>query len=192
MDSKREDAAAVIHSFAAGHAVVAFLLANTLVGDTAVLTALTFAMVTALGKIYGITELSPRKIVSKIFGLVAGTYIAGKLLFWLPGIGNWANAMSTIFVTETIGWTCVAFFSTGRDPVEANSQELKSAVNDAKEAAKKYKEEAKVVASKMTSEEKKEIRDLSNRLRDSNISSEEQDEVTQKIKAIYARAKART
>ena len=59
MDSRREDAAVIIHSFAAGHAVVAFLIANTIVGDTALLTTLTFTMITSLGKLYGITELSP-------------------------------------------------------------------------------------------------------------------------------------
>ena len=76
MDEKREEAAVVIHSFAALHGVVALLLANTLVGDTAILTALTYSMIHILADTYDITNVSPVKIAGRIFGLVAGTYMS--------------------------------------------------------------------------------------------------------------------
>ncbi len=190
MDSHKEEAGILINSFAAAHAVIAYLLANTVIGDTVILTGLTYAMIEILGGIYEV-KVSPAKIASRIFGLVAGTYLAGKLLFWVPGLGNWANAASTIFVTETIGWTCVALFSTGKNPETISKEELSRVVDNAKKEAEKYKKETKEVAEKMTSGEMEEVKNLSKQLRDKNISKVDRQAITQQLKGIYETAKKR-
>ena len=53
MDSKKKMTGMMIHGFAVAHAVAAALLAQTLVGDEAVLTALTIAMIIAVARMNG-------------------------------------------------------------------------------------------------------------------------------------------
>ena len=53
--TKKEEAEGIIHGYACAHAAVVLLLANTVVGDTPILTILTFSMIDELGKLYGVT-----------------------------------------------------------------------------------------------------------------------------------------
>ncbi|AGW12786.1 hypothetical protein [Megalodesulfovibrio gigas] len=190
-NGKMTQAAVVISAFSAAHAVIAFALANTAIGDTVVLTGLTYAMIHTLGNMYGMSGIQPAKIGAKIFGLLAGVYLAGKLTFFLPGIGNWANAAATVFCTQVIGWTCVGFFALGQDPSDASKEELKEKMQTARANAHQYQAEAKEVAKKMTKQEREKIAELAHALREPSLSDQQRDAITQQIEEIYAAAKRR-
>lgn len=191
MDEKKDEAAWLIHSFAIAHGGVAFTLANTLVGDTVLLSGLTFYMVHKLGKLYGREDASAKQIISQSFAYYAGSYLTGKLLFWLPGIGNWANAATTVFITETIGWTCVTLFSSGKKPEELSKEEWKAVLDQANAKAKTYQEENKAILRKMSGEEKRKFRAINKKLRDPAVSEAEKENLLDSLETLYGAIKNR-
>ena len=110
MSKKR--ATKIILSFAIAHAVVAGLLAQTVMGDAIILTPLTIIMVLSLSR--GSKKPSEWRaaatVVAKAFGTVAGTYLASKLISWIPVWGNALNATVTFTITQAIGWIAYHYF----------------------------------------------------------------------------------
>jgi sulfopyruvate decarboxylase TPP-binding subunit len=109
----KDDATITILAFSAFHAFIAFILANTVIGDSVFLSALTVIMIIYIGTQSGHQPGWEDAVVVafKAFGSAAGIYIAGKLLFWLPGLGNMANAVTTFTVTQVIGWTAYYLYN---------------------------------------------------------------------------------
>jgi uncharacterized protein (DUF697 family) len=190
-DLKRKEAGELVHIFAFAHAVVAFFLANTLIGDAPVLTALTFWMIQKIGKIYNCNDLNPWKIMGKVFGFVAGTYLGAKLVGLIPGIGNIANAVATTVVTETIGWTCIFLMESFDDPNEVSNSEMKGIMERAFGEAQKHKEENKQLIKKMTKAERQKIRELGNRVQDETLSQEEKEAIFEEIESMRKKILAR-
>lgn len=97
----------IIHGFAAAHAVAAAALSQTVAGDDAVLTLLTTSM------IISITLVNDRKknvgaglaIAGCLAGFFLGTRGALFIIKWIPFAGNAANSITTMIVTEILGWT---------------------------------------------------------------------------------------
>lgn len=194
MSLQSEKAAPIIHSFAAAHGVVALTLANTLVGDTAILTVLTGTMVVVIARLYNLRNISGIYIVKKIFlglGWLMGTYLGQKMLFFLPGIGNFSNMIATIVVTEAIGWTAVTIFETGKDPESLSKNEWKQAIKKGKEAAEKNKEEAQKIANAATDEEKAKMNSIIDEMKKTSTTDQRKDELADDLRKIYDAIKKR-
>ncbi|GEM_PF-6564545 len=111
MDSHKEEAGILIHSFAAAHAVIAFLLANTVIGDTVILTGLTYAMIEILGGIYEV-KVSPAKItLTPLFFEYLHSYIIapdklsiflGKGELFIVSVAIGANAFGSLVVSSKV------------------------------------------------------------------------------------------
>lgn len=194
-DSHREEASYLVHGFAMAHGVMAFFLANTLFGDTLVLTGLTIGMIVWLGNIYDLEIENASDLLRSILGYTAGPlglYAANKLLFWLPGIGNWSNAVTTIGITEAIGWSCIFLFSSGRSSTEGMSDdEIESLVSAAQSAASESKKETELIMKSATDSEKEMIRGLAIKIADASTNDEERKQCVQKLSQTYASIKAR-
>ncbi len=194
LDAKRREAAIVINSFAVAHGVVAFLLANTLIGDTVILTGLTIAMIVWIAGIYGVEMDNPEHVLEAILKVSAGpvgVYVAAKLIFWLPGIGNAANAATTVAITEIIGWTCVTLFSSGRTTDQVSHDELKSIVKKARSVAEENKKERAMILSVANGSEKSRIAELSSLMAESGTSEQERKTALNEITKIYDTLKVR-
>ena len=167
----------IIHSFATAHAIAAAALAQTLVGDEATLTALTIAMIIALSKLYQ-APLS-----------WGGTRGATCLIKWVPGIGNTANALSTIFTTEVLGWATVYLLSRGRDLSTVRKDEANHIIREGKALRKKNEAEKKrinnIVNNKMTSGEKALYHSIMEQLKDENISDSERENLIRKLDELF-------
>ena len=94
MDSKKKMTGMMIHGFAVAHAVAAALLAQTLVGDEAVLTALTIAMIIAVAKMNGADWDTGAALA--FLGICIGGYVGVRgatfLVKVIPGVGNVCHA----------------------------------------------------------------------------------------------------
>ncbi len=181
----------LIHAFAVTNGGVAFTLANTAVGDTMLVSGLTFYMIHRLGKLYQVEDVNAKQIVSQCLAYYAAPYLTGKLLFWLPGIGNWANAATTVLLTETVGWSCVTLFSAGQRPEDLSQQEWKTVLDGAKAKAKASQAENKRLLKKMSAEERKEAKAITEQLRDEAISEEEKERLLETLTELYQRLRDR-
>lgn len=181
----------IIHSFATAHAIAAAALAQTLVGDEATLTALTIAMIIALSKLYQ-APLSWGGALS-FLGVFAGFYLGTRgatcLIKWVPGIGNTANALSTIFTTEVLGWATVYLLSRGRDLSTVRKDEANHIIREGKALRKKNEAEKKrinnIVNNKMTSGEKALYHSIMEQLKDENISDSERENLIRKLDELF-------
>lgn len=181
----------IIHSFATAHAIAAASLAQTLVGDEATLTALTIAMIIALSKLYQ-APLSWGGALS-FLGVFAGFYLGTRgatcLIKWVPGIGNTANALSTIFTTEVLGWATVYLLSRGRDLSTVRKDEANHIIREGKALRKKNEAEKKridnIVNTKMTSGEKALYHSIMEQLKDENISDSERENLIRKLDELF-------
>ena len=122
----KKQALHVILPSAGLHALVAGLLANTAVGDTPLLSAMTILMIMHIAKRCGhrIGWQDAFVVALKAFGRVVGVFILGKLLFWLPGIGNVANAVEAFIVTQAVGWSAFCFYANFLPMEEAAPKKL--------------------------------------------------------------------
>lgn len=188
---KSNEAAVLIHASAVANGGVAFTLANTALGDTMLVTGLTLYMVRRLGKIYGVEDVGAKQIIGQCATYYAGPYLTGKLLFWLPGVGNWANAATTVLLTETIGWTCVSLFSSGRKPEDLSDDEWNDILKAAKKKAEEEQKENKILLQKISSEEKKNIKTIAKKLKDESIPDEEKEKLLESLKEFYKGIKNR-
>lgn len=181
----------VIHGFAAAHAVTAAALAQTMVGDEAALTALTITMIISLSKIYGapLSWGGALSFLGVFTGFYLGTRGATCLIKWIPGIGNTANALSTIFTTEVLGWATVFLLSRGRDLATVNKDEAGDIIREGKILRKKNAAEKKriddIINNKMTSGEKVLYHSLIEQLKDKNLSDSERDQIIRDLDNLF-------
>lgn len=137
---RKHVAAEIIHGYAAAHAAVALTLANTVIGDTPILTTLTFSMIDDLGRLYGLTY-TWRHILRKCLQLFAaqiGVYFAAKVVTWIPWAGNLVNASMVFGMTETIGWTIYHLYENGNTLDTATAHQVKTARAEAQHDRQDY------------------------------------------------------
>lgn len=181
----------IIHGFATAHAIAAAALAQTLVGDEATLTALTIAMIIALSKLYNapVSWGGALSFLGVFAGFYLGTRGATCLIKWIPGIGNTANALSTIFTTEVLGWATVYLLSRGRDLSSVKKDEASDLIREGKELRKKNEAEKKriddIINNKMTSGEKALYHSIIEQLKDKNISDYQRDNLVRKLDELF-------
>lgn len=122
--------------------------------------------------IYQLANLCGKDFDAAAITAVAGTYLAAKLVTWIPGWGNALNATITFGITQVIGWAAFAMFSQGI------SQE--SAIKYG-ESRKISKEEMDNILSKMSYDDRSRYDSLQNRLKDFNISDAEQQNIVSEM-----------
>jgi len=176
----------IIHGFAVAHAGAAFALAQTVVGDEAVLTALTVAMIVAVAKAngakWGIGD------AFSYLGVMAGAYLGSRgavfLIKWLPGIGNMANATVTFGITEMLGWAVYLILQKGRDPKSLSQDEIKEILGEAKIMQKAETVEMKRLYESMKPEHKEEFDSIMKQLKNKKLPEETREYMIGRIGAI--------
>lgn len=116
-------------------------------------------------------------------GVFAGFYLGTRgatcLIKWVPGIGNTANALSTIFTTEVLGWATVYLLSRGRDLSTVRRDEANHIIREGKALRKKNEAEKKridnIINNKMTSGEKALYHSIIEQLKDKELSDSQRD-----------------
>lgn len=191
LEAKRREASLLVHAFAVANGAVAFFLANTALVDGPILAGLVMWMIHRLGKIYGRQDVNGAQIFWNIFQFVAGTWLTAKVLFFVPGLGNWANAATTMLLTETIGWACIFIFSENIDPEKMTREQWKKIARLARREGKRHNVENKKVLSKATREEKLRLSSLSEQLKDDSIAAEEKEKALVELAELYERIKNR-
>jgi uncharacterized protein (DUF697 family) len=180
MSSKEDAAGTIILAYATAHATVAAILANTVAGDAPILFALTCLMIYQLANLCGkdFDAAAITAVAGNLVGAVAGTYLAAKLVTWIPGWGNALNATITFGITQVIGWAAFAMFSQGI------SQE--SAIKYG-ESRKISKEEMDNILSRMSYDDRSRYDSLQNRLKDFNISDAERQNIVSEMAELIER-----
>lgn len=164
----------IIHGFAVAHAGAAALLAQTILGDEAVLTILTVTMIISISRING-REWGVGEALS-VIGVLAGTYLGtrGLVFFvkWIPGIGNAANAISTFGVTEFLGWTTYILVKENKNPKALSSKEKEDLAKQGKKLADEERESSKRLYEKMSVEDKREYQSIMKQLNNKDLPEE--------------------
>lgn len=181
----------IIHGFATAHAIAAASLAQTMVGDEATLTALTIGMIISLSRLYN-APMSWGGALT-FFGVFTGFYLGTRgatcLIKWIPGIGNTANALSTIFTTEVIGWATVYLLQRKRDLTTVSSDEAEDIIRKGKELRKKNKAEKEridnIVNHKMTTGEKVLYHSIMEQLKDKDLSNQQQENLIKDLDNLF-------
>ena len=97
----------LIHGFAAAHALTAYLLFDTKMGDSAMLTILTVTMILFIARLYDFPVEG--SLVFAALCCLAGFYLGtkGAALFsrFFPLQSGYAPQITTTLVTELLGWT---------------------------------------------------------------------------------------
>lgn len=187
MDRKKKMTGMMIHGFAAAHAVTATLLAQTLVGDEAVLTALTIAMIVAVAKLNGADW--DTDIGLTFSGCFMGGYIGMRgvtfLIKWVPGIGNVMNAAATFTTTEVLGWVTYLFVKKGKSNLQdLTEDEKKKLWNEARAVQRKEKKESKRLYNTMTDADKKEFKSIMNQLKGRGLPEETRSHLVNNLETI--------
>ena len=190
-DKKRSEAAWLVHACALANGSVAFGLANTLAGDSMLITGVSLYMIYRLGKLYQIPDVNGKQIVTQIVTHYAAPIVGAKLLFWLPGIGNWANAASMSLLTEIIGWTCIILFAKGQTPDELNAGDWKNLIRAAKQQAQQHQAENKALLKAMTAEERSQLAALNKQLADTTLAPEIRDQFFRELIDLYTQVESR-
>ena len=111
------------------------------------------------------------------------------MIKWVPGIGNTANALSTIFTTEVLGWATVYLLSRGRDLSTVRKDEANHIIREGKALRKKNEAEKKridnIVNTKMTSGEKALYHSIMEQLKDENISDSERENLIRELDELF-------
>lgn len=186
-DKQRQtEAAWLVHACALANGTVAFSLANTLAGDTALITGVSLYMIYRLGRLYEADDVNGKQIITQIVTHYAGPLTGAKLLFWLPGIGNWANAASMSLLTEIVGWSCIILFSNGRTAEQLGSDDWKKLLAEARQRADAHQAENKAMLADMTVEEKAQCRQLNKQLASNKLTQSEKEALFRSLLALYA------
>ena len=175
MDSKKKMTGMMIHGFAVAHAVTAALLAQTLVGDEAALTALTVALIIAVAKMNGADWDTGMALA--FLGIFIGGYVGVRgatfLIKWIPGIGNAANAAVTLTTTEVLGWATYLFIKKGKtNPKDMTEKEKDALWKEARDVQRKEEQESRRLYDSMSEADKNEYRSIMNQLRARNLPDE--------------------
>lgn len=187
MDSKKRMTGMMIHGFAVVHAVTAALLAQTLVGDEAALTALTVAMIIAVAKMNGADWDTGMALA--FLGIFIGGYVGVRgatfLIKWIPGIGNAANAAVTLTTTEALGWATYLFIKKGKsNPKDLSEKEKEALWKEAKTVQKKEEQESKQLYDSMSEADKNEYRSIMSQLRARNLPDETRSYLLNRLETI--------
>lgn len=176
----------IIHGFAVSHAIAAASLSQTLLGDEAVLTALTVAMILTIAKVNG-RDWDVGEALS-FLGVLAGWYLGTRgavfLIKWIPGVGNAANSVTTFAVTEALGWATYILIKEGKKPSDINSEEAKILRKNAEEMRKQEHELNKQLYEKMSSEDKNEFESIMKQLRNKELPEETRNYLIKRIEDI--------
>lgn len=174
MKTKKDKAKAIILAYATAHATVAAILANTVVGDAPVLAALTTLMIYQLAKLCNkdLTIGAIAALGANLFGAVAGTYLASKLVSWIPFLGNAINASVTFGITQVVGWAAFAMFDEGLTKEEAIKFGEKQKIS---------KEEMDKIVDSMSPEDKNRYNSLKKSLRNLKLSDTERENVVSEM-----------
>lgn len=172
MQDKKKMTGMMIHTFAAAHAVTAALLAQTMIGDEAALTALTIAMIIAVAKMNGADWDSGAALA--FLGIFIGGYIGTRgatfLIKWIPGVGNAANAAVTFTTTEVLGWATYLFVNKGKtDPKAMTQAEKDSLWKEARSMREKETQESRKLYESMDAADKKESKDILEQLKEKDL-----------------------
>lgn len=164
-DYEKRVTAVIIHGFAAAHAAAAFTLAQTMVGDEIVLTALTIAMIECIARVngrkWGVADALA--VIGVLAGGYLGTRLGVTLIKWIPGLGNGANAAATVATTEILGWIAYTLVKQDRDPSTLTQEEKKELKREAEELRKDKTGEE--LYNKMSAQDKKKFDDLMTQFR---------------------------
>ncbi len=97
----------LIHGFAAAHALIAYIFFGTALGDSAILSILTVAMILFIARLYDfpldITLIFA--VLCCLAGFYLGTTGAAIVKNYFPSFSNYAPQITTTIVTELLGWT---------------------------------------------------------------------------------------
>lgn len=159
-DFEKRITSLIIHGFAVAHAAIAFSFAQTMIGDEALLTLLTIAMIECIARVndrkWGVGE------ALSVIGVMAGGYIGTRLgvafIKWIPGIGNGANAAATFTTTEILGWITYTLVKQDIDPSKLTREEKAEIQRSAEKLSKDKTGEE--LYEKMEAEDKKKFNDL--------------------------------
>ena len=180
----------LIHGFAIAHGVTAAALSQTMGGDDAALTALTVAMMISISRVYktpwGVGE--GLAVLGCFAGFYVGTRGALFLVKWIPGIGNAANAIVTMGITEILGWATYVIVKEGKNPREMDKSEVKSVWQKAKTLRGEMKEEQeriKQVLKRMSVADKARYDSLMEKLKDKNLPENEFAQVEKELDALF-------
>ena len=187
MDSKKKMTGMMIHGFAVAHALTAALLAQTLVGDEAALTALTVAMIIAVAKMNGADWDTGMALA--FLGIFIGGYVGVRgatfLIKWIPGIGNAANAAVTLTTTEVLGWATYLFIKKGKlNPKDMTKKEKETLWKEARAVQREEEQESRRLYNSMPEVDKSEYRSIMNQLREKNIPEETRSYLLNRLKII--------
>jgi uncharacterized protein (DUF697 family) len=185
-DFEKKLTAFIIHGFAVAHAITAALLAQTVVGDEAALTALTVAMIISIARIHN-RKWNVADALS-VIGVLAGWYIGTRvgvfLIKWIPGIGNGANALATFATTQLIGWTTYLLVRDNKKPQDLTESEKKNYKTLAEELQKKESKEAEKLYESMTKEDKEEYKEIMKQLRKKDLPEDTIKYLTKRLETI--------
>lgn len=187
MDSKKKMTGRMIHGFAVAHAVAAALLAQTLVGDEAVLTALTIAMIIAVARMNGADWDTGAALA--FLGICIGGYVGVRgatfLIKIIPGVGNAANATVTFTTTEVLGWATYLFIKKGNsNPKDMTKAEKKALWKEAKTMQKKENQESKRLYEAMSENDKNEYESIMKQLKVKDLPEETRDYLLNRLETI--------
>jgi len=176
----------MIHAFAIAHGIAAAALAQTVVGDDAVLTLLTTGMIISVTMINGRSKDigTGLAVAGCLAGFFLGTRGAMFIIKWIPAAGNVANSITTMIVTEILGW---AAYLIVRDNANAKNMKWKDKIKYMKKAYHTYQTEKKVseqLYESMSREDKDEVTDIIKKLGEKGVSENEVKALNQRLEAI--------
>ncbi len=181
--------AAIIHGFAAAHAVTAFALSQTLIGDELALSALTVTMIISISRVNGASwgVGDGLSMVGLMAGFYLGTRGAMMLVKWIPGIGNLANAITTAGVTEILGWSTYLLVREGKTPSELSEDEVKNLRQSAENLKKEMGSKMKEIVARMSHEDKSRFDKLIDELKNRDISEERRKSIDSDIEELISK-----
>jgi len=187
VDSKKKMTGMMIHGFAVAHAVTAALLSQTLVGDEAVLTASSIAMIVAVAKLNGADWDTDKALTFS--GIFLGGYIgwrgAAFLVKWIPGFGNAVNAAVTLTTTEVLGWVTYLFIKNGKsNPQDLTDDEKKKLWKEAREVQREEEKESRRLYDSMAEDDKKEYKSIMDQLQAKKLPDETRSYLLNRLEAI--------
>lgn len=193
MVDKKKMTGILIHGFAAAHAATALILAQTVIGDEAALTALTVTMIMAVAKINGADWDSGTALafLGVFIGSYAGMRGAAFLVKWIPGLGNCINAIVTAATTEVLGWATYVFVQKCKkspelvfDPSKITREEMNEIWEEARNLRKEERQASKQLYNSIPKKDKDRYDSIMERLRSNKISETERKELIEELEPL--------
>lgn len=181
-NGRKKKAAVIIHSFAVANAAVGAVLANTVVGDMPFVTVLNVAMIYRVGKLFdvGTTYSDASAAAGTLFASATKTYLASRLIVWIPIAGNIVNAGVIFGLTELVGWMAFVLFKEGKDVSGLSKEELRQI----KIRAEIEKIDLRSEIGKLPPEVRTQYEALENQLKNKKLSEEEREAIIDQMIAL--------